>query len=76
MTDLEILNREIGGQKIFDMSAITFIGWILGKLNGLNPHEPAVIELRYYASSPVIGKMPEYKKIELVRKLLTLNVPI
>ncbi len=76
MSDLDILNHDIGGQKVIEMSAITFLSWMIGKLNGLEANNPTVIELRMYATGMIIGRMPEYKKIEIIKKLLSLNVQI
>lgn len=75
-SDKEILDTNIGGQIIRNMSAITFIGWLAGKLNGLPAYKAATVELTALVSSPPLGSMPEGEKIKVVRKLLELDVQI
>ncbi len=76
-SDLEILNMVVGGQVIREMSAISFAGWIAGKINGIPAYTPESVELTAIVRTPPLGsKMSDESKISFVRKLLKLNIPI
>lgn len=77
MTDKEILDMTLGGITVRDMSAITFLGWLAGKLNGVPAYKAANQELVGLISQPPISRvMPEMEKCRIIRQLIELEVPI
>lgn len=69
-TDKEILDSTIGGVVMRDMSAITFLHYIAGKLNGVKTYTAANQELVMLVANPPMGRiMPEEEKCRLFRKL-------
>lgn len=76
-SDKEILDYKIDENiTIRDISAMTFLAWLAGKLNGVQAYSAAAQELRMAVSGSVYGTMPELEKVRLVRKLLTLDVSV
>lgn len=76
-TDKEILDHELpGAGTIRTITAITFTGWLAGKINGLPAYKAATVELTALVSSPPLGTMPELEKVKVVRKLLELGVVV
>lgn len=75
-TDKDILDYPLGGTTIRDLGAISFMGWVADKLNGLPAYKAATVELTALVSSPPLGKMPEGEKVKVIRKLLELEVKI
>ena len=76
MTDIEILEFNAGGQQIKQMSAISFLGWLSNKLNGVTI-TPIVQELRTALSSPpMMNRLADETKIHYVRLLLKTGVTL
>lgn len=75
-SDKEILDYDMGGVIIRDMTGITFAGIIANKINGLPAYKAATQELVALVSSPPLGKIPELEKVKAIRKLLELEVQI
>lgn len=77
MSDKEILDLELGGQTIREMTALSFLQWLAKKANGLPSYDAATQEIRLAATAvPMSRTMPDEEKCRLVRKLLALNVPV
>jgi hypothetical protein len=77
MNEFQTLNIEIGGIKIKDMSAMTFLQWMANKLNGVKARSSDTVELTALISSPPMSRtMPEADKIKIIRKLIKLGVEI
>jgi hypothetical protein len=77
MSEIEILNTVVGGQRIGDMSALSFAGWIAGKINNIYAFSPEAVELTALVTHPPYGnKLADESKISFVRKLLKLNIPL
>jgi glucose-6-phosphate dehydrogenase assembly protein OpcA len=74
--EIEILNIEIGGLKIKDMTAITFVGWLAKKVNNLSVTNSDSVWLISKIKNPPMGRMLDEDKIEAVRKLMNLNIEI
>ncbi len=76
LTDIEILEMNLGGVVLKDMTALTFFGWLAGKLNNVPiTNNPDLNELRMaVASPPMMPKVADETKIKLVRKLLALGL--
>jgi len=69
-TNKEILDSVVGGIKLRDMSAITFLHYIAGKLNGVKTYTAANQELVMLVANPPMGRiMPEEEMCRLFRKL-------
>lgn len=66
----------IGESTVRDITTVTFLGWLAGKLNGVQAYSAANQELRMAVSAPSYGSFPELEKVRLVRKLLSLDVTI
>ena len=76
MKDAEILDFVAGGIAIKDMTALTFLGYIARKIDGLPAYKADMVELRGAVASPPYGVMPEGEKVRLIRKLLNLDVTL
>lgn len=76
MKDNEILDFKIGEKTVREVTAITFLGWIAGKLNGVAAYSAASEELRLAVAVPPYGQMPELEKVRLFRKLLSLGIQV
>lgn len=77
MTEIELLDLVIGGQKLKDMSAFSFLQWIALKLNNIDRYNPEVNELTLLVQNPPMSRtMSDDQKILLIRKLQKLNVEI
>lgn len=78
MTDIEILERVVGGVMVKDMTSLTFYGLIAKKLNGVTAtNDPNFAELRAaIAVPPIAPRLADETKIKYVRKLLALGIPI
>lgn len=75
-SDKEILDFDIGGTTIREIGSISFIGWVLNKVNGLPTYLAATQELLGLAKASPIGKMPEGEKVKIVRKLFEARAEI
>ena len=74
LTDIEILEWNAGGQFIKDMTALSFIGWVAGKLNGQTIN-PIIQELRMVVSAPpMTGRLSAESKIATVRKMIEAGI--
>lgn len=78
LTDIEILELNLGGVVLKDMSALTFFGWLAGKMNNVPiTNDSNVSELRMsIANPPIMPKVANETKIKLVRKLMAIGVTI
>lgn len=78
LTDIEILELNLGGVLLKDMSALTFFGWLAGRLNGVAiTNEPKLNELRAaIASPPMMPRLANESKIKYVRNLIALGIKI
>lgn len=52
-----------------DCPTMTFLGWVAGKINGLPQYAQGMAELRGYVTAPPLGKIPELRKVEIIRLL-------
>lgn len=76
-SDKDILDKDVGGITIRDMSSLDFMGWLSARVNGLPSYSAATVELTMAISNPPMGRtMPELEKVRLFRKLLELNVEL
>lgn len=78
LTDIQILELNLGGVLLKDMTALTFFGWLAGKLNNVpitnNPH---FNELRAaVAAPPMMPRVADETKIKLVRNLIAIGVTL
>ena len=72
-----ILNTVIGGISIKEMTAITFMQFVLTKLNGQPRNDYRVIELSTLCNNPPMRRiMPNEEKIELLIKLKSLGINV
>jgi hypothetical protein len=78
LTDIQILELNLGGVVLKDMTALTFCGWLAGKLNGVTiTNDPNLAELRMAISSPpIMPRLADESKIKYVRKLLALGIAL
>ena len=78
MTDIQILELNLGGVVLKDMTALTFFGWLAKKLNGVTiTNDPNLAELRMaIASPPMMSRVADETKIKCVRKLIALHIQI
>ena len=78
MTDIQILELNLGGVILKDMTALTFFGWLAGKLNNVPiTNDPNLNELRMaIAAPPMMPRVADETKIKCVRKLIKLGIPV
>jgi hypothetical protein len=77
MTELEILDKVVGGMTIRDMPAMTFFQWIAKRLNDLPSYSAATVELTSLVTRPPMTRnYPDSEKIKLIRKMMSLNIEI
>lgn len=78
MSDIEILEMKLGGILVKEMTAITFFGWLAGKLNNVPiTNIPALNELRMaVATPPMMPRLADESKIKYIRKLMDLGIAI
>ncbi len=78
LSDIEILEMNLGGVILKDMTALTFFGWLAKKLNGVTiTNDPKLNELRMaIANPPMMPKLAEESKIKYVRNLLALGIAL
>ncbi len=76
MTDFELLNYKIGDMSLDEMTAITFLGWVAKKINGLEAKTPTMNELSMLVISPPMGRMSIERKIEIIRKMEGIGIEI
>ena len=72
-SDKEILDFKIGEIAVREIGAMSFMGWVANKLNGVDTYKAATQELLMLVSSPPLGKLPEGEKIRIVKKLLEIK---
>jgi hypothetical protein len=77
MNEIEILNTEIQGQKIKDMTAIGFLHWVSARINGANAFSSTTNELKTLLTNPPMSrKMPDAQKIEIIKKMVNMGIEI
>lgn len=78
MTDIQILELNLGGVILKDMTALTFFGWLAKKLNGVAiTNDPNLAELRVaIANPPIMPRVADETKIRYVRKLIAVGISI
>lgn len=78
LTDIQILELNLGGVMLKDMTALTFFGWLAGRLNGVTiTNDGRLNELRTaIAFPPMMPRVADETKIKYVRHLIALNIPI
>jgi hypothetical protein len=80
MTDYELVKMKLGGVLLEDVSGITFMGWVAGKINGTKVGgmggNSTLNELTAMIVNPPMGRMSTQSKIEVIRKLEKLGIEI
>lgn len=76
LTDIQILELMLGGIRLKDMTALTFFGWLAGKLNNVPiTNDPKLNELRMaIANPPMMPRVADETKIKYVRNLIALGI--
>lgn len=75
-TSKEILDFAIANTTVRDIGSMSFMSWILGKVNGVQTYKAATQELLALSKNPPLGRIPDEEKVRLVRKLLELDVTL
>ena len=76
-SEIDILNTDIGGIKLKDMTAITFFQWVAKKLNSVPAYNSATVELTALISQPPMTRFyADDEKLRIISKLKKLNVPL
>jgi len=77
LEDKEVLDLNIGGQTIREMTAITFLHWVAKKIDGTPAYSAANQELIMAVShAPLSNTMPDAEKIRMIRKMQSINLQI
>lgn len=74
--DFNILDKNIGGITLREMSAITFTQWVMKKIDGLSYNNPKVREISALNSTVFSRTLPDEKKLEIVNKLKDLGIDV
>lgn len=75
MSELEILNMNVGGMTIKDMSALSFLQWVAKKLNGIKAYTSTANELTMLISNPPMTRsMGDDAKLVIIRKMQNLKL--
>jgi hypothetical protein len=75
-SDKEILDHEMAGTTVRGLGAMSFMAWVINKVNGLETYKAATQELIALAKNPPLGQIPEAEKIKMVRKLMEAGAKI
>lgn len=78
LSDIQILELNLGGVVLKDMTALTFFGWLAGKLNNVPiTNDGKLNELRMaIASPPMMQRVADETKIKYVRNLIALGIKL
>jgi hypothetical protein len=79
MTEFEILKLPIdqNGVTVQSAGAFQFLQWVGNKINGVKAFSADAVELSALIQSPPMSRtMHNDKKIEIVRRLERLNIPL
>lgn len=76
MSDIEILELNLGGVILKEMTALTFFGWMAKQLNNVPiTNDPRLSELRTaIAHPPIMTRIADESKIKYVRSLIALEI--
>jgi hypothetical protein len=76
-TDKELLETNLGGITLKEMTTLTFLGWVSNKLNGAERTSSVINELTALISNPPMSRMmPDDQKLDIIRKLNLLGINI
>lgn len=75
-SDKEILDYQLAGTSIRDIGTISFLSWVLNKINGVKAYSAATQEILGLAKNPPLGNILEGEKIKIVRKLIEARAEI
>lgn len=76
-SEVDILNFEIGGQTVRDMTALTFLRWLSLRLDGVKAYQRNTQDLINLVSNvPMGNRMPMEEKIRIIRRLIDLGIEI
>ena len=70
----DILDYPISGTTVRQAGSISFMSWVASKLDGVQTYKAATQELLLMVRSVPMGKMPDEEKINIVRKLMSIDV--
>jgi hypothetical protein len=77
MNEYEILNMTIGGMKLKDASAFSFLQWVGEKINGIQAFSANAVELTSLVRTPPMSRnMSDDKKVEIIRRMIALKIPL
>lgn len=75
MSEIDILNKVVGGIAVKDMTTTTFYQVVAKRLNGVKAYNPSVVELTRLVTAPVMTrKIPDEQKLQIIAKLKSLNI--
>lgn len=76
-TEIDILNTVVGGMKIREMSAMTFLQYVAKKLNGVDAYSATSTELMMLVANPPMTRvMSDDAKLVIIEKLKKLNIDL
>ncbi len=68
--EIDILDMNIGGIIMRDMTAITFLQFLAKKLNDVKAYSPEIVALTHLVRNPPMSRlMPNDEKIRIIRLL-------
>ena len=72
----EILDYPICGTTVREVGSISFMAWVANKLNGVETYKAATQELLMMVRNPIIGKLPDAEKVNIIKKILSLGIQL
>jgi hypothetical protein len=75
-TSKDILDFKIANTTVREIVGMSFMAWILNKINGAPVYKAATQELLALSKNPPMGRIPDEEKVRLVRKLLELDITL
>ena len=77
INEYQILQLDIGRQKLKDMSAFSFLQWMALKINGVKAFSSNAVELTQLTQVPPMSKnMPDDRKIDIIKKMIAIGIQI
>lgn len=77
LSEMEILKMNVGGRTVLEMGALEFLQWVAAKCNNLQGQSADAVRLQLKVKNVPFGRfMSEFEKIETVRTMERLEIPL
>ncbi len=75
-TSKEILDFPIANLTIRSIGSMSFMSWVINKINGAPTYKAATQEILALTKNPPLGRIPDEEKVRIVKKLLELDITL